>query len=83
MGWNELENGDLLRRAEAEGFELLIICDTNMRYQQNLSERRIAILELWTNHRPTLERHMDYIRSNAEKMKSGEYRRLENPLHGD
>ena len=44
VGWSELENGDLLRSAEAEGFELLIMCDTNMRYQQNLSTRiRITI----------------------------------------
>jgi hypothetical protein len=82
MGWSELENGDLLRSAEAGGFELLIMCDTNMRYQQNLSTRRIAILELWTNHRPTLERHFDYIRENVETMKPGEYRRLEDPERG-
>jgi hypothetical protein len=78
-GWNELENGDLLRAAEAEGFELLIICDQNMAYQQNLAVRRMAILELWTNHRPSLERHFAYIRENAESMRPGEYRRLEDP----
>jgi hypothetical protein len=82
MGWSELENGDLLRSAEAQNFELLIMCDTNMRYQQNLSTRRIAILELWTNHRPTLERHFDYIRENAETMKPAEYRRLDDPERG-
>lgn len=54
MGWDALANGDLLREAEAAGFELLIICDKNLRHQQNLAGRRLAILELWTNHRPTL-----------------------------
>ena len=83
MGWNELENGELLRAAENDGFELLVICDTNMRYQQNLSLRRISILELWSNHRPTLERYFDYIRDHAEQMKPGEYRRLEHPERGD
>jgi hypothetical protein len=82
MGWNELENGDLLRAAEADGFELLIMCDTNMRYQQNLSQWRIAVLELWTNHRPTLERHFTLIREKAETMQPGEYRRLQNPEGG-
>jgi hypothetical protein len=33
-------------RAELEGFNLLIVADKNMRYQQDLSGRRLAILEL-------------------------------------
>ena len=40
--------------------DLLIICDTNLRHQQNLAARRI--LELRTNHRPTLERYWSLIR---------------------
>jgi hypothetical protein len=79
MGWGQLENGDLLRVTESAGFHLLIICDKNLRYQQNLSNRAIAILELWTNHRPTLEQHFEYIRDAAESMKSGEYRSLRSP----
>ncbi|MDB6056508.1 MAG: hypothetical protein JWO95_352 [Verrucomicrobiales bacterium] len=79
VGWGQLENGDLLREAEAAGFQLLIICDKNLQHQQNLSGRRIAILELWTNHRPTLEQHFGYIRDAAESMKSGEYRSLKSP----
>lgn len=46
----------------------LIICDKNLQYQQNLVRRRIAILELWTNHRPTLEKYFSYIREAAESM---------------
>ncbi len=79
MGWRELENGDLLRAAEESGFYLLIICDKNMRHQQNLSGRKLAILELWTNHRPTLEKHWSYIRQNAESIKPGEYLQLQAP----
>jgi len=79
MGWRELENGDLLREAEAAGFELLIICDKNLRHQQNLQGRRLAILELWTNHRPTLEKHWSLIGRTAEAMLAGEYRAMESP----
>jgi hypothetical protein len=64
--WRGLSNGALLLRAESEGFNLIIIADKSMRYQQDLSNRKIAILELWTNHRPTLERHSEYIRETAE-----------------
>lgn len=42
------KNGDLLQRAESE-FDLFITSDQNIRYQQNLAGRRIAILELSTN----------------------------------
>ena len=44
-GWDRLTNGSLLAAAEAE-FDLFITCDQNLRYQQNLQSRRIAILEL-------------------------------------
>ena len=77
MGWGALENGALLRAAEAAGFELFVICDKNIRYQQNLTGRRIGILELWTNHRPTLETQFALIREAAEAMRSGEYRTFE------
>jgi hypothetical protein len=38
----ELQNGDLLRAAEVAGFEAIITTDQNLRYQQNLAERRLA-----------------------------------------
>jgi hypothetical protein len=80
LGWGAFENGDLLRAAEAAGFDLLIICDKNLRHQQNLQPlQRLAILELWTNHRPALEQHWALIRQNAETMQVGEYRSLSAP----
>ncbi len=79
MGWGGKSNGDLLNSAEQAGFEILIVADKNLRYQQNLSGRRIAILELWTNHRPTLEKHFAEIRAGVEKLKAGEYTVLEIP----
>jgi hypothetical protein len=45
-GWEELENGDLLREAEAAGFEVLVTTDKNLSYQQNLKVRKIAIVVL-------------------------------------
>jgi hypothetical protein len=49
MGWARLTNGALLTAAEDAGFEVLITSDKNLRYQQNLASRRIAIIELPTN----------------------------------
>jgi hypothetical protein len=42
-GWEKLENGELLSEAEAAGFEVLVTTDKNLRYQQNLKGRKIAI----------------------------------------
>lgn len=49
MGWAQLKNGDLLDAAENGGFEVLITADKGLRYRQNLTARRIAIIELPTN----------------------------------
>lgn len=80
MGWGKIENGDLLRAAELAGFDVLIVCDKNLQYQQNLARpRRLAILELWTNHRPSLERHFLYIQRATKTMQPGGYRSLPAP----
>ena len=51
-GWEELDNGELLAQAEAAGFQVLVTTDKNLRYQQNLADRKIAIVVLgngrWT-----------------------------------
>jgi hypothetical protein len=46
MGWEQLNNGDLLQAAEEAGFQLLLTTDQRIRYQQNLTGRKIAILVL-------------------------------------
>lgn len=79
MGWSGISNGELLQRAEQADFELFIVADKNLRYQQNLKGRRLAILELWTNHRPTLEKHLDKIKTTAERISTGEHVVLNSP----
>jgi len=46
MGWAGLKNGELLGVAEADGFEVFLTGDKNLAYQQNLAERRMAIITL-------------------------------------
>jgi hypothetical protein len=41
-GWERLANGALLDAAEAAGFELFVTADKNIRYQQNLTGRKIV-----------------------------------------
>jgi hypothetical protein len=47
--WNELSNGDLIAAAERAGFDVLVSTDQNLKYQQNLTNRLIAIVVLPTN----------------------------------
>lgn len=42
-GWGEMENGELLTKAEAAGFEVLVTVDRNLGYQQNLTGRKIGL----------------------------------------
>ena len=55
-GWSELKNGELLDTAEREGFAVLVTTDTKLKFQQNPSGRRIAILALLTTSWPRIER---------------------------
>jgi hypothetical protein len=55
MGWAGVQNGELLRRAE-EHFDVFLTADQSLRYQQNLSRRKLAILVLPSNQVPVVAR---------------------------
>jgi hypothetical protein len=75
LGWSDLANGDLLRQAEAQ-FELLITIDQNLRYQQNLAGRQLAILVLPTTSWPEIRQHEAEVLTAVNTMQAGEYREL-------
>ncbi len=76
MGWSTLENGDLLRQAEGQ-FDVFVTTDQNLRYQQNLTGRRLAILVLPTTNWMQIRQHFTEVTSAVEAMQSGEYRELQ------
>jgi hypothetical protein len=53
-GWDRLVNGELIAEPAAAGFELLMTTDKNMRYQQNLTGRKIAFLVIGNQQWPVL-----------------------------
>jgi hypothetical protein len=77
-GWGGIKNGRLLQLAEGE-FNLFITSDQNLRYQQNLSGRSIAILELSTNKLHRIEAAAGLIQAAIAAIKAGEFRQLEIP----
>jgi predicted nuclease of predicted toxin-antitoxin system len=77
LGWAELTNGDLLTAAEADGFEIFLTADKNIRYQQNLAGRRIALVVLGTNQLDTLFANVDQIRQTVDAVRPGDYVTIE------
>jgi hypothetical protein len=75
IGWSALSNGDLLSTAEPR-FDLLVTTDQNLRYQQNLSGRRLAILVLPTTSWPELQKHLAEITAAVAATQPGGYREL-------
>jgi predicted nuclease of predicted toxin-antitoxin system len=73
MGWAELTNGDLLTAAEADGFEIFLTADKNIRYQQNLSGRRIALIVLGTNQLDILFASVERIVQAVDTVPTGGY----------
>ena len=48
MGWGGIKNGELLSRAEGQ-FDVFLTADKNLRYQQNLVGRTLAIIVFPSN----------------------------------
>ncbi len=71
MGWSEIENGELLSVAEAAGFELFITGDQSISYQQNLTSRKIAIIELTKNNWPSIANYVVEISDAADSATAG------------
>jgi hypothetical protein len=78
MGWADLDNGRLLAAAEAQ-FDVLITTDQNLRYQQNLTGRRLAILVLPTTSWPRIQEHIDKVSTAADALTAGAFVELAFP----
>ena len=78
MGWASTKNGSLLALAEKK-FDAFLTSDQNLRYQQNLRGRRVAILVLSTNLWPVLKRHIELVQTALDQLRHGEFQALAVP----
>ena len=78
QGLGGIKNGDLLQLAEG-AFDLFITSDQNLRYQQNLTGRRIAILELSTNDIERIRAASSLIKTAVDNIQPDEFRQLTIP----
>lgn len=79
IGRGTLQNGDLLLTAEAAGFEVIVTTDQNLRYQQNLSDRRLAILVLLTTDWHLIRQHTHAVSNAVNALTAGAYVELPFP----
>jgi len=79
-GWDRLVNGEVIAAAEAAGFELLLTTDKNIRYQQNLTGRRIAFVVLGNQQWPTLRRYIERVVAAVNAATPGSYTEVDIPF---
>jgi hypothetical protein len=79
-GWGRLENGDLLTAAEHAGHEVFLTADKNLRYQQNLDGRKIALVVLGQSPWPLVRQHIPDIIAAVNAATPGSYAEVDIPL---
>ena len=81
MQWHpQMENGELLKAAEASGFDVMVTSDQNIRYQQNLADRKLALVVLGSNIWPVVRDHGAAIAAKVDAATPGSYEFIEMPL---
>jgi hypothetical protein len=79
-GWDRISNGELLTKAEAEGFDLMLTTDKKIRYQQNLGGRKIAIVVLGNSAWRIVRQHLDRIAAAVNQATPSSYVEVEIPF---
>ncbi len=75
--WSDVSNGELIALAEENNFDVYLTADTNMKSQQNLSNRRISILVLraFNNRLATHVEMVEDVRATLSEIQTGRNRR--------
>ena len=79
-GWDRISNGDLLKVAEAAGFDLLLTTDKRIRYQQNLTGRKIAIVVLGNSTWRIVRLYLERIAWSVNAATPGSYAEVDIPF---
>ena len=73
LNWGQLKNGDLLSEAEKVGFDVLVTTDQNLKYQQNLSTRRIGVVVIDTTSWPRIKKGVAGVVDAVNRIGPGGY----------
>ena len=72
-GWFDVDNGRLIEIAESEGYDVLVTTDQNMRFQQNLTSRQLAVVVLLSTAWPDIQLRIDEIRTALNEVQNGDF----------
>jgi hypothetical protein len=78
--WDTLQNGDLLTVAEHAGFEVFLTTDKNMRYQQNMTGRTIAVVVIGLQQWPALQPHVARVVAAVNGATPGSFTEVDIPI---
>jgi hypothetical protein len=79
-GWEELANGELIDAAELASFEVMVTTDKNIRYQQNLEARKIALVVLEHSQWPMVKLVAENIAAIVNGAQPGSYTEVDVPF---
>jgi hypothetical protein len=80
-GWHLFKNGDLLNAAEDAAFDVLITSDKGIRYQQNLTGRKLALVVLSQGRWRLVRQRLKAVAAAVEAATPGSYTEVEIPIH--
>ncbi len=72
-----MENGELVPAAEAAGFEVIVTTDRNLRYQQNLDNRKLAIVVLGRGRWTIIRSHIAKVVAAVDAATPGSFTEVE------
>lgn len=75
-GWSSLQNGALIAAAEDSGFEVFVTTDRNLKYQQNLAARSLAVVVLLSTSWPRLQQVLSLVVEAVDTASPGSYREV-------
>ena len=79
-GWDSFRNGELLEAAERAGFDVVVATDRNIRHQQNLAGRRIAIVVLSKGRGKPIRSRLPEIATAVGGATAGSFTEVDIPL---
>jgi hypothetical protein len=76
-GWAQVSNGDLIRCAEKAGYQIMLTCDQNIQYQQNMARRKISMVVLGSNIWPGVRPKIAEIAAALKRVSPGSFEFIE------
>ena len=77
LGWDGVENGELIAAAELAGFDVMVTADKSLRYQQNISDRQVAVVVLSTNQWATVRAQPEKIKAAVDHARAGTFQEVD------